>query len=455
MLNIFNPIENIALLLQLKYTNMKRFIFLILFIFSVQYGFTQNTTDTSSTDKMEWFKDAKLGIFIHWGIYSVNGIAESWSFFNGKISYEDYLKQLDGFTASNYDPEQWAKLIKESGARYAVITSKHHDGVALWDSKYSDLNVVKKTPAGRDLLKPFVNNLRKYGIKVGLYYSLLDWSHPDYPNFTRKKKRYTQDSVRWERFVKFNFGQIGEIMDNYNPDLLWFDGGWEQSSEKWHAKEIRDFLLKKNPGIIINSRLRGYGDYATPEQGLPVYGPKNKYWELCMTMNDSWGYQGRDNNYKTPYQIIRIFSDVISLGGNLLLDIGPKSDGTIPEQQQFLLKELGRWTKKYDKAIFNTRKGISRYHFAGPSTMSKDGKTLYLFVRGKPNGPVMLKGIKNKIENIYDVNSGEKLDYEIKLKASWSKVPGVVFIDIPEKYLDKYITVIAVKLDGKVDLYNK
>jgi alpha-L-fucosidase len=415
---------------------------------------SQNPETDTISKRLEWFGDAKLGIFIHWGIYGVNGIDESWSFFNGLISYDDYMKQLDGFTAENYKPEEWAKLIKESGARYSVITSKHHDGVALWDSRFSDLNVVKKTPANSDLLEPFVESLRKEKIKVGLYYSLLDWSHPDYPNFTKTEKRYENDSVRWERFVEFNFGQIEELMDNYNPDLIWFDGDWEQSAEKWQAKKIRELLLQKNPNVIINSRLQGYGDYATPEQGLPIYKPQKKYWELCMTMNDSWGYQGNDKNYKSPYQIIRIFADVVSHGGNLLLDIGPKPDGTIPEEQVHILKELGKWTNKHDQAIFETKHGIPREYFDGPSTLSADGKTLYLFVTGKPNGPIMLKGLKNKINSVWVVGSGIKLSHDIKMKAWWSKTPGLVFIDIPDDVLDEYITVIALGLaDGEIDLF--
>ncbi len=429
----------------------------VLFFFQLTYLeniHAQNPETDTGSSRLEWFGEAKLGIFIHWGIYGVNGIDESWSFFNALISYEDYMKQLDGFTAKNYKPEEWAKLIKESGARYSVITSKHHDGVALWDSRFSDLNVVKKTPAGRDLLEPFVESLRKEKIKVGLYYSLLDWSFPDYPNFTRAEKRYENDSLRWEKFVRFNLGQIEELMDNYKPDLIWFDGDWEQSAKKWHAKQIRELLLQKNPNVIINSRLQGYGDYATPEQGLPIYEPEKKYWELCMTMNDSWGYQGNDKNYKTPYQIIRIFADVISLGGNLLLDIGPKPDGTIPEEQTHILKELGKWTKKHEQAIFGTKAGIPREYFDGPSTLSADGKTLYLFVTGKPNGPIMLKGLKNKINSIYVVGSGIKLAHDIKMKAWWSKTPGLVFIDVPDDVLDGYITVIALSLaDGEIDLF--
>ncbi len=434
---------------------MKKIISLLLvtFLFAGFYGVRAQSAKADSS-KMEWFANAKLGIFIHWGIYAVDGIDESWSFYNGLISYDDYMKQLQGFTADNYNPKKWAKLISESGAKYAVITSKHHDGVALWDTKFSDLNVVKKTPAGRDLLEPLVKNLRKENVKAGIYYSLLDWSYNDYPNFTKVEKRYEDDPLRWDKFVKFNFGQIEEIMDNYQPDLVWFDGDWEQSAEDWHAKEIRELLLEKNPDVIINSRLKTYGDYATPEQGIPIYKPESSYWELCMTMNDSWGYQGNDINYKTPYQVIRIFTDVISLGGNLLLDIGPKADGTIPAEQVQILKELGKWTKKHEQAIFGTGAGIPKEYYNGPSTLSAKENILYLFVSGEPAGPLMLKGLKNEILNAWIVGAGTKLNHEVKMKPWWSKIPGVVFIDLPEGVADKYITVIALKLSGnEVELY--
>ena len=158
--------------------------------------------DAQKEKRMEWFKEAKLGIFIHWGIYAVNGVSESWSFFNNYLPYEEYMKQAEGFTASKYDPKKWVDLIQESGARYAVITTKHHDGVALWNTKAGDLSVVKSTPAKRDVLAPFVEEVRKHDLKLGFYYSLLDWSHPDYPNKTRTEVRYKDDPERWNRFCE-------------------------------------------------------------------------------------------------------------------------------------------------------------------------------------------------------------------------------------------------------------
>jgi alpha-L-fucosidase len=403
--------------------------------------------EAEKTNKMQWFKDARLGIFIHWGIYAVNGIDESWSFYNGYISYDDYMKQLRGFTASAYRPDEWASLIKESGAKYAVLTSKHHDGVALWDTKLGDLSVVKKSPAAKDLVTPFTDALRKQGLKVGIYYSLLDWSNNDYPNFTKSVTRYKDDSLRWKKFERFNIGQIEEIGKNFNPDLYWFDGDWEQSAAKWKAPEIRKMILDRNPAAIINSRLQGYGDYATPEQGLPLSKPSEKSWELCMTINDSWGYQQNDREFKSPAQIIKIFSECLSKGGNLLLDIGPKADGSIPSEEVTVLRELGRWTKKHAEAIYGTQGGLPAGYFYGPSTLSKDSTMLYLFINGNPKGQVMLQGIRNKINRVYVVGNGTKLVWKEYLKPYWSNNPGLIFIDLPDAVIDDYMTVIAIVLD--------
>lgn len=432
---------------------MKKILSTLLIVLISSQLFSQELNQEEK--KMKWFEDAKLGIFIHWGIYSVNGIDESWSFYNGYISHDDYMKQLKGFNATNYNPAEWAQLIKESGAKYAVLTTKHHDGVALWDTKCGNMDVVEKSPARKDLVLPFVKELRNNDVKVGLYYSLLDWSHPDYPNKTRIEKRYENDSVKWSRFVDFNFCQLNELSQQFNPDLFWFDGDWEQSAERWKAKELSEMLHNRNKNVILNSRIQGYGDYATPEQGLPIARPDSRYWELCMTMNDSWGFQHNDKNHKTPNQVINILVDCINKGGNLLLDIGPKADGTIPVEQVNILKELGRWTNKHREAIYATRAGIPADHFYGPTSLNQTGDILYLYLPYKPNGQVMLKGIKNKINRIWVVGNGTKLNWDIKMKQYWSAVPGIVYIDVPEKVLDEQVTVIAVLLDGKVDLYRE
>lgn len=406
--------------------------------------------------KMDWFQNAKLGIFIHWGIYSVNGIDESWSFFNDYIGYGDYMKQKEGFTASSYDPEKWAQVIKDSGARYAVLTAKHHDGVALWDTQASELNVVKQTPAARDLVGPFMQALEKQGLKKGIYFSVLDWSHPDYDRKTRETFRYQNDPARFRKFTDFNFQQLTELSTRYSPDLYWFDGDWEHSPEEWRSAELKKKLLGYNPNLIINSRLGpGFGDYATPEQGVPVSRPAEPYWELCMTMNNSWGYQGNDHQYKTPGELLRIFVDCLHLGGNLLLDFGPKPDGTIPAEAENILREFGRWTSKHESAIYTTQAGIPDGHIFAPTTLSPDKTILYIYLDYKVNESLAIKGLKNKIQRVWVVGNGTKLQAREVGKMYWSAVPGMKYIDIPDDVYDKDITVLAVLLDGPVDLYRE
>lgn len=409
----------------------------------------------SIRSKMQWFADAKLGIFIHYGIYAVNGIDESWSFYNKKISHAGYMKQLNGFTAARYNPEAWAALIKETGARYAVITTKHHDGVALWPTRQNHYSVIKNAAAKRDLITPFFAALDKQGIKRGAYFSLLDWSHPDYPGFLKDSNRYKieADPARWKRFLQFYQAQINELNKAYHPDLWWFDGDWEHNAAEWEASTVRSNILRETPGAIINGRLQGYGDYETPEQNFPVSRPKYNWWELCMTINNNWGYQPKDTAWKTPYEIITIFADAVSNGGNLLLDIGPMQDGTIPPQEVHVLKELGKWNKKHGEAIFNTLGGIAQGHFYGPTTLSKDSATLYLFLPGKLTGQVMVKGLSNKIKTIRVVGTQQTLQHKIVGKISWSPVPGLVYIDVPPTVQDEYMTVLALELEGAVRLY--
>ncbi len=408
----------------------------------------KQSEEESYMKRMEWFKNAKLGIFIHWGIYAVDGIDESWSFYNNYIPYDYYMNQSLRFTAANYNPEDWAKLIKSTGAGYAVLTTKHHDGVALWDTELSDLNTVDKTLAGKDLVTPFCNAMRNHDIKLGLYYSLIDWSDENYPNFTITEKRYKNDPVRWSKFVDFYQGQVEELSNKFKPDLFWFDGDWEQNAEAWKAGELKDKLLKWNPDVIVNSRLAGYGDYDTPEQGVPVGKPENNYWELCMTMNDSWGFQHHDSNYKTPYQILRIFVDCISMGGNLLLDIAPEENGTIPDEQVAILNELARWNTKHHEAVFESTEGIELKYTAYPSTISRDRKKLYLFVHDNPEHLLRVKGLDNHISNVHILGNSTTVKWD-KEDDTQNKT---LYLKLPEDAYDTQITVICIEFDEEIKL---
>ena len=412
-------------------------------------------TPEQKAERMEWFSRAKLGIFIHWGIYSKGETSESWAFHNGTVSIEDYMKQREAFTAANYDPAYWARLIKESGARYTVITTKHHDGFALWNTKAGDDSAVKNSPAGRDVLAPFAEEVRKQGLKLGFYFSLIDWPREDYPNIYRNgpaKYDIHKEPKRWQHFVDFNFAQLEEL-NAWKPDLYWFDGDWEQTAEDWRAKEIVEMLRETNPGVIVNSRIQGYGDYATPELGVPVTRPESQWWETCMTMNDSWGYRVGDTDYKSDMVLLRMLVDCISLGGNLLLDIGPRADGSIPDEQVAILKEFGRWTSKHAEAIYDTKAGIPAGHVHGYTSLSLDSKTLYIYLPYRPNESVELKGLKSRIKDIRVVGSDVKLDWVRYNDISWSEVPGVCYIDVPEDVLDEKITVLAVDLEEPLTLY--
>jgi alpha-L-fucosidase len=482
----------------------------------------------SIAPKMQWFADAKLGIFIHWGIYAVEGTSESWSFHSRNTTYPYYMGQLKGFGAEKYDPKVWATLIKESGAQYAVITTQHHDGVALWDTKQLTpntpwslsakdplkmqepalwnaklpLSVVAQSPAKRDVIAPFASALREQGLKFGAYYSLLDWSHNDYPGFYNDQGRYklAENPMRWQRFLQFMHGQIGELSAQFHPDLFWFDGDWEHSNEEWNAPKIRRDILAANPNAIMNGRLQGYGDYATPEQNMPIERPTlvgldrkghGTLWELCMTSNDNWGWRPNDTLMKTSNEVIRIFSECLGMGGNLLLDIGPKADGTITWEQTRLLKDLGRWTSKHAEAIYGSLAGLPAGHFYGPSTISKDSTILYLFltqvqgidkddkyineeeleeaineVLGKVGDDhieldgssgltcsVMVKGLRNEILSAEVLGVEGKLRPKVVGKISWSSVPGTVFMEVPVDALDSDVTVLKLKLKGPLSLY--
>ncbi len=415
-------------------------------------------------DKMQWFKDAKFGIFMHWGIYAVNGVTESWSFYTGEVDYDEYMAQKNGFTAENYDPEKWAELFSKIGAKYTVLTTKHHDGVALWDTKESDLNVVKQTPAKSDLIAPYCNAMRKKDIKVGLYFSHLDWNHPDYASihpksdewwatnkFTAPSASEPDNLAKWENFLKFHKAQLTELLTNFGTiDLLWFDGVWERTEEQWRFKEMNDYIRSLNPEIVINSRIGGYGDYQTPEQAIPTIKPE-RAWEFCVTLNDSWGYKETDTNYKSPKQIIRIFTECIGMGGNLLLDIGPKPDGTIDEKDEEILLEVGEWITRNGEAVYETESGLPGGFFFGNSTLSKDRKKLYLFYHDLPSGELCVKGIRNDIKSITVLGSDTELKHY--KQGGFLDMPGILWFELPKEMCDKYCTVIKLEFNEPLDLY--
>ncbi|MER6943862.1 alpha-L-fucosidase [Nonomuraea sp. NPDC000554] len=406
-----------------------------------------------------WFPDAKLGIFIHYGLYAVEGVAESWSFYNGDISREAYLAQLNGFTADGYDPAAWAELFVQAGARYAVLTTRHHDGFALWDSAYGELNVTA-SPAGRDLVGSFADALRERGLKVGLYYSHSDWNHPDYPSVRGPQAHPSpyvtppegqEDPAAWARYLAYRDGQIDELVERYRPDLLWFDGEWERSEEQWGIDGLADRILAVRPQTVLNGRMLSRGDYATPEQGVPIMPPDGP-WELCLTINDSWGFRPDDTNHKPAGHLVRYFAETIGAGGNLLLDVGPTADGRILPEQADRLKGLGAWIERHAEAVYGTTAGLPAGHHYGPSTLSADRRTLYLTCFDPPRDTVAVRGLRNAVLRARVVGADGELGHAIT--GELDGVPGILWIDAPPAgAIDPHATVIALELDGELDLY--
>lgn len=412
-----------------------------------------------------WFPDAQLGIFVHWGIYSVDGVAESWSFYDGRVPYTDYMAQLDGFTASRFDADAWAELFERAGATYAVLTTKHHDGFALYDTAANDLSVVSRTPAGRDLVAEFVEALRRRGLKVGLYFSHLDWSHPDYAtvrpavqhpvvqdNPYAVPRPGTEDPERWERYLEFHRAQIRELVTRYRPDLLWFDGEWERDERQWRMRELRAELRELSPELVVNGRMHGHGDYVTPEQGVPIVPPDGP-WELCLTINDSWGWQPQDDNHKSPRQIVRTFVETIGGGGNLLLDVGPREDGTITPEQVERLEALGGWVSRHSPAVRGIRRGLPHGHFYGPTALSDDGRTLFLYVLDRPNDYVVVRGLRNQVVRAYVLGTGAELGHQ--RIGGLHEVPGWEYVFTTDDDLDPLCTVIALELDGEASVHRE
>ncbi|TPQ22439.1 alpha-L-fucosidase [Streptomyces sporangiiformans] len=410
-----------------------------------------------------WFPDAKLGVFIHYGIYAVAGAAESWSFYTGEMTHEQYMKQLDGFTASRYDPDAWAELFARVGAKYAVLTSRHHDGVALWDTDHRNLDVLRNTPASRDLVAGFVDALRARGLKVGLYYSHSDWNHPDYaserhpgphivpPNGYSHAEPGKEDPQAWARYLAYRDGQVRELVERFHPDVLWFDGEWERTEEQWRMRDLADLIHKGSPDTILNGRMLSYGDYATPEQGAPLQAPEGP-WELCLTINDSWSFRPQDRDFKSVRQLVRYFTETIGMGGNLLLGAGPREDGTIPEEQIERLEGLGAWIARHSDAVYGTVAGLPPGHHYGPSTLSADRRTLYLVCFDAPRESVSVRGLRNSVRRATVLGTGTELGHHVT--GGLDAVPGVTWIDAPEAAdLDDEATVLAIELDGELDLY--
>jgi len=379
---------------------------------------------------IEWWENAKFGLFIHYGIYSTIGKGE-WIMFWEKIPHKEYRKYVENFKPEKNITEKWIKMAKQVGMKYAILTTKHHDGFCLFKSNYSNFTSFKTLK--RDIVKEFVKSCRKYNIKIGLYYSLADWSKKAYFEGCKNKDE-------WKKFIRYTHGQVEELMKNYGKvDILWYDGSWKYTPEEWKSKELNKMVRKYQPHILINNRSGLPEDFDTPEQHIL---PSERNWECAMPVSDFWwGYTKGDKFHKNAYSVIKTLLYCICHGGNLLLNIGPEKNGEIEKVDEKTLKEVGRWIKENKESIY----GVEKIMEPPPSPRvthfgfySKKGNKIYLYVLYW-NREIVFANLKGKVKKVYLLKNGK----EIKFKQEKEKL---YFLNLPEKPPDKYVSVITVQL---------
>ena len=378
---------------------------------------------------LKWFNEARFGLFIHWGIYSIPAKGE-WSLFNDGWDYEVYESFAKRFNPVDYDPSYWAKLAKAAGMKYVVFTTKHHDSFSMFDTKQSDYNIMN-TPYGKDITAELVKAFRAEGLKIGFYHSLVDWRHPhfipdpEHPAWKRGERDFSKRDI--SKYRKYLYSQVEEILTNYGKiDLLFFDytSKFKDGSE-WEPKAMLDMIYRLQPEIIVNDRLcheKGPdypGDYCTPEisvPNLPVTADgEEQPWETCMTMNSNWGYNANDNRYKSPSTILKALCSCVSRSGNLLLNVGPDARGNLTRESVAVLEGMADWMKYNGEAIHGAGKSV----FTPPPgcVYTQKGKDLYLHLMAPAAGDVILPELDGKIEHITLLDDGS----DVPMITFWGK----------------------------------
>jgi alpha-L-fucosidase len=427
-------------------------------------------TPAETAARMKWFNEARFGMFIHWGVYSqaagfwngeaVPGAGE-WLQNGGKIPAAEYRAGLiDKFNPVKYDPDAWVLAAKNAGMKYIVITSKHHDGFCLWDSKLTDWDVAS-TPYKKDLLQPLAAACKKHGIRFCLYHSIMDWSHPDWGTKAPWRGNAANPQPDMDRFTTYLKGQLKELVALYHPGILWFDGEWEAAWTHERGVDLYDMLRAMDPALIINNRvdkgragMKGHttdakfkGDYGTPEQEIPAtgFGP-DVAWESCMTMNGTWGFKTSDTRWKSTQTLVRNLIDIASKGGNYLLNVGPTGEGEIPAASLERLAAIGEWMKTRGESIHGTTASLfPKVSWDGRSTTRReaDGTTrLYLHVFSRPEGgKLTVNGLATRPEQAAVL--GQPGDLTISGQA------GAWTLQLPDGPLDPIATVITLTFKGE------
>ena len=415
---------------------MKKYILLLLFFVSLFSNAQQNYSPSiKNIEARKWFEEAKFGLFIHWGVYSILGDGE-WVMNNQNISINEYEKLPSFFNPTEFDPEKWVLMAKEAGMKYITITSRHHDGFSMFDSDFSDYNIVDKTPYGKDVLKMLSNSCKKHGIKLFFYYSQLDWYRDDY--FPRGRTGNGIEGRKegdWDDYITFMKAQLTELLTNYGEiGGIWFDGQWDQ--HEWDGKrfgkinadfkldEVYELIHKLQPQALIGSNHHlspnPGEDFQMFEKDLPGKGTKdfatssddigNLPLEVCETINGSWGFNLKDRQHKSEKQLVQYLIKAAGYGSNLLLNVGPMPNGKIQEEHIKSLKKIGKWVKKNGHTIYKTKKGPIDPSDEIASTQI--GNIVYIHLLDKKKTEYYIEGFNPKIKKISYLNSNKKVSYK-------------------------------------------
>lgn len=387
--------------------------------------------DATRAQRMKWWHEARFGMFIHFGVYS-SIMRHEWVMENEAIPIGEYSAHAKTFKPKKGSARAWAKLAKAAGMKYMVLTTKHHEGFCNFDTRLTDYNAVKQGP-GFDIVGEYVEAARAEGMHVGFYYSLMDWHHPD------GAKCATDEAAR-KRFVEYTHGLIRELMTNYGKvSVLWYDVAWPLDAEGWESERMNKMIFELQPEIIVNNRNKLDGDFSTPEQKI-VASESGRAWESCMTLNDSWGYQRADDNWKTSKTVIRNLISCSRDGGNYLLNIGPEPDGSIPPESVKVLTEVGKWMDTSGDTIYGS--DLCEPRRSSYATFTRKGNTLYMHVHFWPGEYVAIGGLMNKVMSARVLKTGQKVAFSqdgFRTK----------FTGLPAEAPDYPVTTIAIECDGE------
>ena len=424
----------------------------------------------SKDERIKWWRDARFGMFVHWGLYAVPagewkgkkipGIGE-WIMERADIPVAEYEPLAQQFNPVKFNADEFVGIAKNAGMKYIVITSKHHDGFCLWDSEVTDYDIIDATPFKRDILKELSKACRKQDIKLCFYHSIMDWHHPDaqrpfYPNYNDSKQSNPNFSRYVENYMK---PQLKELITKYGPlGVLWFDGEWIKDWTEPQGKDLFNYVQALQPNILINNRVgkgrKGMeglnkgdqeyaGDFGTPEQQIPATGLPGVDWESCMTMNATWGYKSDDHNWKSSKVLIQNLTDIASKGGNFLLNVGPTAEGVIPDASVERLAAIGKWMKVNSESIYGTTASPLGKLPWGRCT-AKPGK-LYLHVFDWPtNLKLEVPGLKNQVTKAYLLSDKKRTTLSVR-----RELKDKIAIKIPREAPDAVNTVVVLEIKDK------